>query len=220
MICKECGSVNPDGAKFCHKCGATLESSTGTSETKITDVGNDLRSTFHSWSGPQKFLTVLVCCCIGLFIIGSIAGLFSPDANTSDFDDSNDGYDISLIKQSTNGSSVNSGGKTVYQYNLNGILKNIPRNSDGFTVVGTFYDDGEIVDEDEVDLTDLVEFSEDSEVTSIVSIQMNEKVNITDVELSVLNPDGAVVYEESFDFDMSDFTSSGFTGKVQFAADD
>ncbi len=38
---------------------------------------------FKEWSTTKKVISIIVVCCIGLFIVGMIVGSFSPDQNTS-----------------------------------------------------------------------------------------------------------------------------------------
>jgi hypothetical protein len=80
--CSNCKTDNPDNSAFCQKCG-----------TELKEVKNPIKYTAKSGSGIGGFwnkqskngkiaLGVGVCC-LGLIIIIAIAGMMSPDNNTS-----------------------------------------------------------------------------------------------------------------------------------------
>lgn len=80
--CSNCKTDNPDNSAFCQKCG-----------TELKEVKDPIKYTAKSGSGIGGFwnkqskngkiaLGVGVCC-LGLIIIIAIAGMMSPDNNTS-----------------------------------------------------------------------------------------------------------------------------------------
>ena len=95
--------------------------------------------------------------------------------------------------------------KTVYQYDLKGVLKNIPKDSKGFTVRGTFYDNnGQVIKDVDTHLDYYSYYTEKSEPTSIASLQNYEFVNVSKIQLTIMNPDGNVVFDKSYDYDMDE----------------
>lgn len=108
--------------------------------------------------------------------------------------------------------------KTVYQYDLKGVLKNIPKDSKGFTVRGTFYDNnGQVIKDVDTHLDYYSYYTEKSEPTSIASLQNYEFVNVSKIQLTIMNPDGNVVFDKSYDYDMDKFDLSGLDDKLQAA---
>ena len=79
MFCKECGTEVPDDVKFCPKCGYNFSQADGTSSVTI----DSLVKRWDSYNGEQKLIRIIFICCVGLFIMGFILALVSPDANAS-----------------------------------------------------------------------------------------------------------------------------------------
>ena len=228
MYCEHCGYELPDEAKFCPNCGNKIggnasETSSGIDPNEVFDKSADLvkrgaadfKEEWSTWSNKRKILSLIVCCCIGWIVISSVMGALTPDKNSELFDQTNEGKDISLIKESTSGYAFYSSNKTVYQYDLKGVFKNIPADPDGFTVRGIFYDDGKVIKEDEMDLDYYSYYTENSEPTSLVSIQTHDFENVTDVQVIIMNPDGEVVFDETYDYDMDKFDLSGLDEKPE-----
>ena len=226
MYCQRCGEKLPDGAKFCGKCGTSVDSSSRGSENTapknldgslensigaLKSRATDFKEEWATWSSKKKFLSLIVCCCIGWIIISSVMGGLTPDKNTNLknsglFDETNEGKNISIIKESTSGYAFYSSNKTVYNYDLIGVLKNIPMDSEGFTVHGKFYDgNGKVIKERNSDLDYFSYYTEKSDPTTIVGIQTYEFVNISKIQVTIMNPGGDVVFDESYDFDMDKF---------------
>lgn len=229
MYCQNCGQKLPEGAKFCQNCGQEVNKAVksdnsnfdvneivGETSNLIKNKSGEFKNKWNTWSARKKVFSIIVCCCIGWIVITSIAGVLTPDKNSEIFDETNEGKNISLIKESTSGYAFYSSGKTVYQYDLRGVLKNIPEDSNGFTVRGTFYgDDGKSLGEDEMDLDYFEYSSENSNPESIVSLQKYEFVNVSEIQVTILNPDGDVVFDETFDYDMNEFDLSGLDDKPE-----
>lgn len=87
MFCEKCGTEVPDGVKFCPKCGHSLSNDTKTKQTATNSVSTgSIVDTWSSFSTGKKIISIIVVCCIGLFIMGLIGSIVSPDANTSSYD--------------------------------------------------------------------------------------------------------------------------------------
>ena len=231
MYCENCGEKLPENAKFCQNCGTQVqnskinnEKSSSTDANEIIDnslgfiksgVG-DFKSEWSTWSTKKKFISIIACCCIGWILISNITGVLTPDKNSELFDQTNEGKNISLIKESTSGYAFYSSNKTVYNYDLNGVLKNIPMDSQGFTVHGTFYDEnGKVIKETNKDLDDFTYSTEKSSPTTIVGIQTYEFVNVSKIKVTIMNPSGDIVFDESYDFNMDKFDLSRLDEKPE-----
>ena len=231
MYCFKCGHKNPDEAKFCQNCGTKLDNESQKSKIDANEVfdksadlikteASNFKDKWSTWSDKQKFLSLIVCCCIGWILISSIMGALTPDKNAEIYDQSNEGRNISLIKESTSGYAFYSDDKPVYQYDLTGVLKNIPEDQDGFTVRGTFYDDDHsVIKKDERDLDYFSYSTENSDPTTIASIQTNDFFNVSEIQITIMNPDGDVVFDEKFDYDMDEFDLSGLDDKPEAEED-
>ena len=86
MFCKECGTEVPDDVKFCPKCGYNFTQADGANSVTI----DSLVKRWDSYNGEQKLIRVIFICCVGLFIMGFILALVSPDANASSVYSSSD----------------------------------------------------------------------------------------------------------------------------------
>ena len=234
MYCQNCGEKLPDDAKFCGNCGTPVNSPNngsknstpinfdGILENSVDTVKSgviDFKNEWTTWSSKKKFLSLIVCCCIGWIVISSVMGGLTPDKNTDLknsglFDETNEGKNISIIKESTSGYAFYSSNKTVYNYDLIGVLKNIPIDSKGFTVHGTFYDEnGKAIKETNTDLDYFSYYTENSDPTTIVGIQTYEFVNVSEIQVTIMNPEGDVVFNETFDFNMDKFDLSKLDDK-------
>lgn len=83
MFCEKCGAEVPDGVKFCPKCGHDLSAVSITKQPASSSTADSIKYTWNSWGTGKKVIAIIVACCIGLFIMGSIMSILSPDANTS-----------------------------------------------------------------------------------------------------------------------------------------
>lgn len=231
MYCQNCGEKLPDDAKFCGNCGTPVNSSNNSSKSSapidfdgilensidvVKSGASDFKNEWTTWSSKKKFLSLIICCCIGWIVISSVMGVLTPDKNAELFDQTNEGKNISLIKESTRGYAFYSSNKTVYNYDLNGVLINIPKDPKGFTVHGKFYDEnGGVVKESEMDLDYFTYYTENSDPTTIAGIQTYDFVNVSEIEVKIMNPYGEVVFDETFKFNMNEFDLSRLDDKPE-----
>lgn len=84
MFCPKCGKEVPDDIKFCPKCGHNFTSDKNTKQAVNSSVvTGSFSEKWNGFSTGKKILVAIVACCIGLYIIGLIGSIVSPDANTS-----------------------------------------------------------------------------------------------------------------------------------------
>lgn len=84
MFCQKCGTEVPDDVKFCPKCGHDLSNRTKTNQTVNSSAPtSSISDRWNSFSTGKKIIVAIVVCCIGLYILGAIGSIVSPDANTS-----------------------------------------------------------------------------------------------------------------------------------------
>lgn len=126
----------------------------------------------------------------------------------------NDGSNIKLIKEETGGEAFmsSSSGKPVYDYYIRGVLQNLP-SDDSYEVKIVAYDQsgGEIkgVNYFPCSIESLRDAASDSEVSGIGTIESSTPLNISKIDVIVLNPDGEEVFKQTVDFDMNNFDISG-----------
>ena len=231
MYCPNCGSEVMEDAKFCPSCGLEIklprdeEKSEGSRESQASENANGVMGFINGWSKwstSMKLVSLIACCCVALIIISALMGAFSSNNNSGVFDETNEGRNITLVKESTSGYAfISSDGDEVYDYSLKGVLINIPSDSTGFTVRSTFLDDsGKSVGKDEISLDYLEYSTENSEPTTIASIQKDSFENISSVKIVILNHKGETVFEQTVDFDMDDFDLSRLDEKNETTAND
>jgi len=142
MFCPDCGKKLKDGIKFCPNCGCSINTGANNFNNQSNNVNqfnsqnnnsntsspfnsqnNNSKSGFFSnLSTGKKILSVIVICCLALFIIGAIGSFISPDSNTnsvssndsdsfkftnSDGDEFENPYDDENSSDSDDGSSTN-----------------------------------------------------------------------------------------------------------------
>ena len=91
MKCSNCGADAEEDARFCPECGFNLNESK-TENTSNNPTNNGIKSKgvlsflddWNEWSTGKKIGSLIVACCIGLIIIGTIGGIIFPDLNTSE----------------------------------------------------------------------------------------------------------------------------------------
>lgn len=99
--CPKCGKENEKNTNFCIDCGSPL--SEAVSETE--DLKKSQKKSFSNFKDTlgifyqeHKVVSILMLCCIGLLVIGSIVSILTPDVNTvttdTNYEDSvSDGVD-------------------------------------------------------------------------------------------------------------------------------
>ena len=79
-ICPNCKEENLDSAEFCQYCGSKLVNTVQNQSFKSSKSG------FMDWweklDTGKKAGSIISVCCLGLLIIGGIAGIISPDNTT------------------------------------------------------------------------------------------------------------------------------------------
>lgn len=231
MYCPNCGSEVMEDAKFCPSCGLEIKlprdgdkdeassnaKNSNASKASASGDANDGAANFiNIWSSlstAKKIVSIAAVCCIGLIIIGALLGAISPDKNSGVFDETNEGRNITLVKESTSGYAYISGGEEVYYYSLSGVLLNIPKDPTGFTFQTTFLDeDGKRVGK-WGEMLDLLTYStEHSDPTPIGFMTKRSLVNVSNVEIVVFNPRGEKVFNQTVEFDMEEFDLSRIEG--------
>lgn len=129
----------------------------------------------------------------------------------------NDGSNIKLIKEETGGDAFyTADGKQIYEYYLQGALQNLPSN-DKFEVKMVAYDAAgkEIkgVDYYDTSISTLKYDADNGDTGKIAYVQSPEPLNISKIEIKVLNPDGKTVFQKTIDFDMENMDLSGLDEK-------
>lgn len=116
MYCSNCGAEIKDDARFCPECGSDLNESKKTENRFNNPTNNEIKSKsilsflddWNEWSTGKKVGSIIIACCIGLLIIGTIGSIFTPDVNTSSSDDSSYQSDkVQRYDSYTGGSSSN-----------------------------------------------------------------------------------------------------------------
>ena len=119
----------------------------------------------------------------------------------------NDGTNITLLKNSTKGSIGSSSGHPLYGYYVNGVLTDLPEDTEGFTIRGLFYSGDNVIGHDDKDLSVVSYSSEQSNPSIIVLLQRYYPVNFDKVVLLVYNPEGDVILNETIPFDSNNITA-------------
>ncbi|SFL81605.1 Metal binding domain of Ada [Methanobrevibacter olleyae] len=138
MFCNNCGEKLAEDVKFCPNCGQKadyssrlnsssrndLKSSSGdrwNSNNNQKNISTNLRenainsdSIFNKWKGwstGEKLLSIIVCCCIGISLLGAIGSLMTPDQNTANYEDYNsyNGTTVDDISEDDNSTEEASG---------------------------------------------------------------------------------------------------------------
>lgn len=193
-FCPECGEENEDVALFCAKCGHDLK-----------DVDQRKKNDKHAKTSKNalnfKTLAALV---VIVAIVGIIAFSFTGNSNE-------DIGNITVIKEYTYGYAFSNDGKTnYYNYFLEGVLKDLPSDYEGYDYRAYFYDENDkfVGSDDTYDMEYLVSRSKKSQSDLLASIQTTEYYNVSHIQLEIIDPNGDVIYNESVKFDMEKFDLS------------
>ena len=146
MFCEKCGAKIPDSTNFCPECGQKLSNVTKSKAAVISSNSNSIDSLSDKWNSSstgKKIVSIIVVCCIGLFIIGLIGSALSPDANTS-----SSSYDSDWSDSSGSSSSSSSNSDDDYSYSSSSDGRDVSSHYEGEEgtqdTYGTFHDDGSI----------------------------------------------------------------------------
>ena len=108
MFCKKCGTEVPDGVNFCPNCGYNVSDITQTNDANSVSL-DSLVKRWDNYNGEQKLIRVIFICCVGLFIMGFIMSIVSPDVNTnSDYSSSDSISSNEVVTNDDFGSSSDS----------------------------------------------------------------------------------------------------------------
>ncbi len=222
MYCPNCGSEVMEDAKFCPSCGLEIklprdeEKSEGSRESQASENANGVMGFINGWSKwstSMKLVSLIACCCVALIIISALMGAFSSNNNSGVFDETNEGRNITLVKESTSGYAFISSGEVVYYYDVRGVLLNIPKDPTGFTFETTFLDENGKRVGKWGEMLDLLTFStEYSDPTSLGFMSKNSLVNVSNAEVVVFNPRGEKVFNQTVEFNMDEFDFSRIEG--------
>lgn len=204
--CPKCGKENEDVASFCANCGYSFNSDfnhkdmESSDDVSITIERNGSKSTIRLPS-LKAILAILAI----ILLIGIIALNFNGhDVST------NDGGNITLIKEKINGYAYESDGKIYSSYYIEGVLKNLPKDLKDYDLRGTFYDeDGKFIYEDRGYLEYIKDSSDKSEPTLLASCYCDGLRNLSYVDLELRDPNGKVVFNKTIDYNMDQMDLSG-----------
>ena len=202
--CPKCGKENEEVASFCANCGYSFFSEFNKSENSenisITIDSNGSRSKI-TLPGIKTIIALIAL----ILIIGLLAIGFSGHDTHS-----NDGGNITLIKEKITGYAYLNDGKPYYSYYVEGVIKNLPRDIHEYDLRGTFYDDkGKFIYEDQGYLEFIKEYSDKSEPTILASCYDDDLRNLSYVELELKDPNGNVVFNKTINYDMDKMDLSG-----------
>lgn len=140
---------------------------------------------------------------ITIIIMSGAVSAFDLFGN-SDTDDN-----ITLIKNETSGKAYISSydNQPRYNYYLDGDFKNLPSNLEGYELKSTFYgENNSFIHTYDPDLKDVIEYPSSYHVAYF---EAHKFYNITKIEVTIYNPDGEVVFNQTYDFDMNKIDLTG-----------
>lgn len=83
--CSKCGYENEKNINFCIECGSPLNgavvSETGDFKKSQKKSSSNFKDTLGIFYQEHKVVSILILCCIGLIIIGSIVSILTPDVH-------------------------------------------------------------------------------------------------------------------------------------------
>jgi hypothetical protein len=80
--CPLCGAQNPEDATICKSCKRLFRGAAPYEGDKKNSVDGAIE-TWNNQTNIVKALSIIGVCCIGLLLIVGIAGMFTPDKNTT-----------------------------------------------------------------------------------------------------------------------------------------
>ncbi len=211
--CPKCGKKNDDVASFCANCGYSFNSDFNNKEVEnsknlsITIENNGSKSTIRLPS-LKTILAILILLIILVLVVSNQVGHLNHNDN-----DSNNGNNITLIKENVKGQAYLSEGKPVCYYHVDGVLKNLPNNIEGYDLKGTFYDEnGKYIGENNAYMKFVKEDSDRSELSTLVSCYTNGVKNLSYVELEMTGPNGNIIFNKTLNYDMEKMDLSKVEG--------
>lgn len=155
----------------------------------------------------NKFLIGIITI-VAIIVLCSTVSSFDLFDNDNSDDNSDD--NITLIKNETSGyASVTEGEDPNYYYYVDGVLKNLPNNLQGYDLKTIFYaENGTFLHEDEGNIRYIAVDSAKSEQSTIGYWCTQDPVNISYVEIIIINPDGEIVFNQTMNYDMEKFDYS------------
>lgn len=189
-FCPKCGEENEDVAKFCGKCGYGFR-----------DVDYRKNESKSKLSGNKLFLGIII-----LVFIVILAAFMFTGGNGSE-----ESQNITLIKENAYGFTFVNDGVPFYNYRLDGVITNLPDDFEGYDLIAGYYDkDGNLLEEYRDDYMKYIfSSSKKSQTDNIASIQTNEFLNVSYIQLEILNPNGTSIFNDTVEFDMAKMDLSG-----------
>ncbi len=189
-FCPKCGEENEDVAKFCGKCGYDFR-----------DVDYRKNESKSKLSGNKLFLGIII-----LVFIVILAAFMFTGGNGSE-----ESQNITLIKENAYGFTFVNDGVPFYNYRLDGVITNLPDDFEGYDLIAGYYDkDGNLLEEYRDDYMKYIfSSSKKSQTDNIASIQTNEFLNVSYIQLEILNPNGTSIFNDTVEFDMAKMDLSG-----------
>lgn len=152
----------------------------------------------------RNLIGIIILIAIITIIIG--IGIISSLPN-------NDDTNITLNNVETFGHTfVSSDNQEYYYYNLKGVFKNLPSNLHDYTLKSTFYGtDGEYLHQ--TTAYNLGSIAENPSMYNIANWESTKYYNVSKIELIITNPDGNIVFNETYDFNMEKMDLTGLDKK-------
>ena len=212
--CPKCGKENEDVASFCANCGYSFNSDFNNKEVEnskklsITIENNGSKSTL-SLPSLKTILAILALFIILVLVVSNQVGHLNHSTSDNDSNDNN----ITLIKENVKGQAYLSDGKPICYYHVDGVLKNLPDNIEGYDLKGTFYDENnKYIGENNAMMRFVKEDSDKSELSTLVTCYTHGVKNLSYVELEMTDPNGNVILNKTLNYDMEKMDLSEVEG--------
>jgi len=152
----------------------------------------------------KNLIRIIILIAIIAIIIG--IGIFSSIPN-------NDDTNITLNNVETSGYTfVSSTNQEYYYYNLQGVFKNLPSDLHDYTLKSRYYGtNGEYLHQ--TTSNNLNGIAENPSMYYIAHWEATRYYNVSKIELNIFNPDGNIVFNETYDFNMEKMDLTGLDKK-------